>query len=500
MAITVQEAQVVFSADGMGKVTSAAGQARKAMDGMVSSAGRVMSGLRGIGRFGGETMQVLGVLGAGAVVAGMVKMAAETETLAVQMKVLTGSAETAATVLKQIETFAAETPFQSDEISAAARSLIAFGSNADTVVSELRMLGDIASGTGVPLGELAELYGKAQVQGRLFAEDINQLTGRGIPIIQGLAKEFGVADSQVKLLVEQGKVGFPEMQRALAGMTTDGGRFAGMMEQMSQTTSGRFSTLMDNVKLLGRDIGTALLPPANEIMEWAIDFVGNVDGIGTSFSTVVQSVRTWFTETQQKMMTVGAVVGAVSADLPRLFALAFDDIKTLASNLFSWMAENTGILGEKIYAGLANAKAAVFGGETVTAGEFTAMPEFVSTLAADMKTIVADAMRQSQSAIAEAAKQQAAAAGNEVQAAARDAFTPSQQRTAAGTTAAMSQARGSALSMFQRVQSAVANGTVFQQQLEQQKQTTAATQKTAESTAMMAASLAAGIMVAPILQ
>jgi hypothetical protein len=164
------------------------------------------------------------------------------------------------------------------------------------------------------------------------------------------------------------------------------------------------------------------------------------------------------------------------------------------------MAENTGILGEKIYAGLANAKAAVFGGETVTAGEFTAMPEFVSTLSADMKTIVADAMKQSQSAIAEAAKQQAAAAGNEVQAAARDAFTPSQQRTAAATTAAMSQARGSALSMFQRVQSAVANGTVFQQQLEQQKQTTAATQKTAESTAMMAASLAAGIMVAPILQ
>jgi hypothetical protein len=283
-------------------------------------------------------------------------------------------------------------------------------------------------------------------------------------------------------------------------MTTDGGRFAGMMEQMSQTTSGRFSTLMDNVKLLGRDIGTALLPPANEIMEWAIDFVGNVDGIGTSFSTVVQSVRTWFTETQQKMMTVGAVVGAVAADLPRLFALAFDDIKTLASNLFSWMAENTGILGEKIYAGLANAKAAVFGGETVAAGEFTAMPEFVSTLSADMKTIVADAMKQSQSAIAEAAKQQAAAAGNEVQAAAKDAFTPSQQRTAAGTTAAMSMSRGSALSMFQRVQSAVANGTVFQQQLEQQKQTAAATQKTAESTAMMAASLAAGIFVPPILQ
>ena len=47
------------------------------------------------------------------------------------------------------------------------------------------------------VNQIAELYGKARVQGRLFAEDINQLTGRGIPIIGELAKQFGVSDSQV---------------------------------------------------------------------------------------------------------------------------------------------------------------------------------------------------------------------------------------------------------------------------------------------------------------
>jgi tape measure domain-containing protein len=407
--------------------------------------------------------------------------------------------------MKQIEAFAAETPFQSDEISAAARSLIAFGSNANTVVSELRMLGDIAAGTGVPLGELAELYGKAQVQGRLFAEDINQLTGRGIPIIQGLAKEFGVADSEVKRLVESGAVGFPEMQRALAGMTTDGGKFGGMMEEMSQTTSGKFSTLMDNVKLLGRDIGTALLPVANELIDWALDFVPSIDGIGESFSGTIASVRKWFTETQNNMIKAGAVVGAIAADFPRLFKTAFDDIKTMADKLFTWMGENSGILGEKIYAGLANAKAAVFGGEMMKVPEFTALPELKSNLKTEVSKIVDDAMKQAQAAIDAAENEKnknkppAEDGGDDKPPAAP--FVPSQERTtpsAAG--AAISQARGSALSMFQRVQSAVANGTVFQQQLEQQKQTAAATQKTAESTAMMAASLAAGIMVAPILQ
>jgi len=52
------------------------------------------------------------------------------------------------------------------------------------------------------------------VQGRLFGEDINQLTGRGIPVIQELAKQFGVSESEVKKLVEQGKVGFPAATRS----------------------------------------------------------------------------------------------------------------------------------------------------------------------------------------------------------------------------------------------------------------------------------------------
>ena len=76
-----------------------------------------------------------------------------------------------------------------------------------------------------PVNEIAELYGKARVQGRLFAEDINQLTGRGIPIIQELAKQFGVSDSEVKKLVESGKVGFPNIERSFMDMTSQGGKF-----------------------------------------------------------------------------------------------------------------------------------------------------------------------------------------------------------------------------------------------------------------------------------
>ena len=79
------------------------------------------------------------------------------------------------------------------ELADAGRKLIAFGESADSVPETLRRIGDVSAGVQAPVNEIAELYGKARVQGRLFAEDINQLTGRGIPIIQQLARQFGAA-------------------------------------------------------------------------------------------------------------------------------------------------------------------------------------------------------------------------------------------------------------------------------------------------------------------
>jgi tape measure domain-containing protein len=108
------------------------------------------------------------------------------------------------------------------------------------------------------------LYGKARVQGRLFGEDINQLTNRGIPIIQELAKQFGVSDSEVKKLVASGEVGFPAIEKAFVSLTSEGGKFAGMMEAQSKTTTGLFSTLKDTVNevflTLGQPINDAIRP------------------------------------------------------------------------------------------------------------------------------------------------------------------------------------------------------------------------------------------------
>jgi tape measure domain-containing protein len=185
----------------------------------------------------------------------------------IAFETMLGSGEAAKKLLGEIQSFTASTPFQEEEVTSAGKALLAFNIEADKVVPTLKRIGDISAGIGAPIGEIAEIYGKARVQGRLFAEDINQLTGRGIPVIQELAKQFGISDGEVKKLVESGKVGFPELEQAFVSLTSEGGKFAGLTEKLSGSTKGALSTLKDNIIALARDAVAPFLPAITEAFQ-----------------------------------------------------------------------------------------------------------------------------------------------------------------------------------------------------------------------------------------
>lgn len=198
------------------------------------------------------------VAGLAALGVAAVKMAADMEQVEVGFTTILKSASAAKMVLKDIQAFAASTPFEFGELAPAARSLLAFGVSAGDLIPTLTNLGNISSGIGQPIGEIAEIYGKARVQGRLFMEDINQLTGRGIPVIQELAKQFRVTEAEVRKLVEKGRVNFGNLQQAIINLSTGTGMFAGGMQAQSQTINGLLSTLRDDVITIMRDIGSEI--------------------------------------------------------------------------------------------------------------------------------------------------------------------------------------------------------------------------------------------------
>ena len=246
----------------------------------VSGFGKRVGGL--VARIGPLAAGMAGLAGVGSAVAGVfsgIRDAADLEQAEIAFTTLLGGAENAKTVLRDLSDFAASTPFQLPQLTDAARQLAAFGFSTQEIVPSLRRLGDIAAGIGQPVEEIAEIFGKIRVQGRVMGEDINQLLGRGIPILDELARQFGVTAAEVKDMVSAGKIGFPEIRSAIESMTDEGGKFAGLMQAQSGSLTGLFSTLKDNVSFVFRDIGQTLID--------AFDFKGAIAQT-TSF---VQSVR-----------------------------------------------------------------------------------------------------------------------------------------------------------------------------------------------------------------
>ena len=197
-------------------------------------------------------------------------LAADAETTATAFKTLVGSAELAKDVLGKVKKMADTTPFEFPELAGAARMLVAFGEAAKDVPETLRRIGDVASGVAAPVGEIAEIYGKARTQNQLFAEDINQLTGRGIPIISELAKVLGKPESAIKKLAEEGKITFPLLDQAFRNMTSEGGKFYHMMQEQAGTTNGLLSTLGDAVNDLFKTFGTPLNDAIKPVLTDAI--------------------------------------------------------------------------------------------------------------------------------------------------------------------------------------------------------------------------------------
>jgi len=320
--------------DSLKKSEKSAGDLGKALEKMEKSA-LVMSGV---------------VVAAGGA---SIKFAAENEKLKASLEVLLGSAEQATTVFEEWKQFGSTTPLDVGEISSAGKALLAFGIDAEDVTVTLRRLGDVAQGIGAELGSVADVYGKVKVQGKASSMEINQLQRQGVPIVQALAKAIGTTEAGIKDMVSAGKIGFPEMEKAFQVLTEDGGKFEGMMDKLSQTTMGKFSSAMDNAEQAAASFGDLLLPMVNEVLDAADElfqglinmddgtkrFVLGMGGVIAVSGPVIMAIKGISTAMTAMManpyiLAIGGIIAgaAVVVGIINKQAHAYEDLKTQISN------------------------------------------------------------------------------------------------------------------------------------------------------------------------
>jgi tape measure domain-containing protein len=196
-----------------------------------------------------------------------IESAASYEKNSVAFESMLGSMDKAKTLLKEIETFSASTPLTMPGLENGAKRLIAFGTSSDIVIEKMRNLGNAAMGNEQTMARLVDAYGKVQAKGKASMEEINRFTEAGVPLMAELAKNIGVTTEEIIDMTSKGKIGFDDIDEAITSLTTNGGKFAGMLEKMSQTTAGKISTMLDNFNLAAKALGDRLLPVTNTLVD-----------------------------------------------------------------------------------------------------------------------------------------------------------------------------------------------------------------------------------------
>lgn len=192
----------------------------------------------------------------------------------IAFETMLGSGQKAKGMISDLANLAATTPFDMKSVVNGAKQLLAYGFAANEITDTMRRLGDVSAGLGLNLQDLTWLYGTTMVQGRLFTRDLMQFTGRGIPLTEELAKQFGVTKDKVSELVSAGKVGFPEVKKAIESLTNEGGKFGGLMEKQSHSITGQISNIQDSIEMAINDLGTqteGLMNDALDITSKVID-------------------------------------------------------------------------------------------------------------------------------------------------------------------------------------------------------------------------------------
>lgn len=251
--------------------------------------GRAFAGLMAVSTFTALSKKIMAVRG-------------EFQQLEVAFDTMLGSAEKANSLMNQLVHTAAVTPFGLQDVAGGAKQLLAYGIAADEVNDTLVRLGDIAAGLSIPLNDLVYLYGTTMTQGRVYTQDMRQFMGRGIPLAEELAKQFGVTKDKVSELVTAGKVGFPEVKKAIISMTSEGGKFGGLMEKQSHTITGQLSNIEDAIDMMFNDLGKQSEGIINSALGAVTFLIEHYKEFGTILLTIVAA----YGEYKAALMAVAA--------------------------------------------------------------------------------------------------------------------------------------------------------------------------------------------------
>lgn len=237
------------------------------------------------------------------IAANALKASSDFEQAGVQFGVMLGDAKKAQRLVNEIQDMANVTPFETQDLLDASKTLLNFGINVQDILPDLRMLGDIAGGDKQRMQSLTLAFSQMSSAGRLMGQDLLQMINAGFNPLQVISEKTGKSMAVLKDEMSKGKISVEMVRQAFVDATSEGGKFYGMMNKQSETLEGKISTLNDAYTIMTRTLSDMMIPSLKEGVEEITEVV-------RSTTEAIKSFQSWAAQNQ---VVVGGLKDAAVA-------------------------------------------------------------------------------------------------------------------------------------------------------------------------------------------
>jgi len=242
------------------KAADAVGMLAHVNEGLISSYNRVAEAGNRANRI---TIQLQNQIGAYAGLYGLERVLRSIVTIGGQFEVqhvalqnILGDVQQANILFGQLKELAIESPKTFMELTSYAKQLSAYQIPANELYDTTKRLADMSSGLGVDMNRLILAYGQVRSAAVLRGQELRQFTEAGIPMVQALADKFTqlngklTTTADVFKLISARAVPFEMVKEVLWDMTSQGGQFFNMQEELANTLYGKWQKLQDSWQIM----------------------------------------------------------------------------------------------------------------------------------------------------------------------------------------------------------------------------------------------------------
>lgn len=248
------------------------------------------------------------------------------------------------------------TQYSMSDAMTASAGAIAAGMKTSELEGYLKEVGNAAAATGSDFNDIASIMNKVKTTGRLQADEMNQLSNRGLPMLQTLADQAGVSADEMASMISKGQVSFDQFRSAVkkasgtaaeevaktwggakdnfkAALSKLGAGLLGGNQGKDGEQGGIFG-LITPALLKVNDVLNSLVPKFKDAGDAIKDFVtGGFEKAKTAFGQVKDFIQPVIDKFKAGFENASARINEVIGPLKEKFMTAFDGLKEALSPL-----------------------------------------------------------------------------------------------------------------------------------------------------------------------